>query len=147
MQKDHAPASRVQSFGELGLVWGWGGSEEDLQFLPTGVQFKGPHQPAERGAVLHAVQQLLQPLPGLAYTLMALGQALSWQLCDGAGRGDDAIELTEAVPRLPDLLLELIWETLEARGQGAVGHVELLDECTGPGQSPQIWHLWEEGER
>lgn len=118
--------------------WGCGGSEKHLQLLPTRVQVKGPHQPAERGAMLHALQQLLQPLPGLAYTLTALSQALGWQLCNGAGRGDNTIELTEAVPRLPDPLLELGWETLEAGGEGAVSHVELLDESTRPGQSPQV---------
>lgn len=96
--------------------------------------------------MLHALQLLLQLLPGLAYTLTALSQALGWQLCNGAGRGDDAIEPTEAVSRLPDLLLELGWETLEAGGQGAVSHVELLDESTGPGQNSQVCHLQEEGE-
>lgn len=95
--------------------------------------------------MLHTLQQLLQPSPGLDYTLTALGQALCWQLCDGAGRGDDAIELTQAVPRLPHPLLELCRKTLEAGGQGAVGHVELLDESTGSGQSPRIWPL-QEGE-
>lgn len=131
-----ASASRVQSFGKPGLVLGWVGSEGDLQLLPTRMLVKGPHQPAEWGAVLHTLQQLLQPLPGLAYTLTALGQLLSRQVCDGAGRGDNAIELTEAVPCPPDLLLELGRETLETGGQGAVGHMELLDESTDSGQSP-----------
>lgn len=117
----------------------------DLQLLPSGVQGKGPHQPAEWRAVLHTLQQLLQLPPCLAHSPAALGQALCRQLFHGAGRGDEAVELTEAVARPPDLLLELRGEALEAGGQGAVGHVELLDEAAGPGQSPGVRHLWETG--
>lgn len=51
------------------------------------------------------------------------------------------------MPCPPDPLLELSRETLEARGQVAVGHVELLDEATGSGQSLCIGHLQEEGGR
>lgn len=112
-----------------------------LQLLPSGVQGKGPHQPAGRRAVLHPLQHLLQLLPCLPHGPAALAQALCRQLFHGAGRGDEAVELTEAVARLPDMLLELRGEALQAGGQGAVGHVELLDEAAGPGQSPGAWHL------
>lgn len=40
-------------------TWGWGGSTGDLQLLPIRVKSEGPHQPAERGSVLHALHQLL----------------------------------------------------------------------------------------
>lgn len=128
--------------------WDWFRVGEGLlQLLPIGVQGEGPHQPAERRAVLHALQQLLQPLPRLAYALAALGQALGRQLRHGGGRGDNAVELAEAVPRLPELPPELGGEALEAGGQAAVGHMELLDKAADPGKSPGGWHLWAEGGR
>lgn len=126
---------------------GLGTGEGFLKLLPTGVQGEGPHQPAKRGAVLHALQQLLQPLPCLAYALTAAGQTFSWELLHRGGRGDDAVELAEAVPCLPNRPLELSGQALEAGGQSAVGHMELLDEAAGPGQSPNAWHLWAEGAR
>lgn len=113
----------------------------DLQLLPSGVQGKGPHEPAEWWAMLHTLQHLLQLPPCLAHRPAALGQALCRQLSHGTGRGDEAIELTEAMARLPNLLLELRGEALEAGGQGAVGHVQLLDEAAGPGQSLGVQHL------
>lgn len=91
--------------------------------------------------MLHAHQQLLQPPPGLDNAGMALGQAFSRQLRDGASRGDEAVELAEAVPCPPDLLLEFGRQTLEAGGQGAVGNMELLDEAAGPGQCAGIRYL------
>lgn len=125
-------------------TWGRGGSTGDLQLLPTGVKGEGPHQPAERGAALHALQQLLQPPPGLGDAGVALRQALSQQLRGGAGRGDEAVQLAEAVPRPRDRLLVLGGQALQAGGQAADGDVELLDEAAGPGQCAGIWHLGQE---
>lgn len=117
----------------------------DLQRLPARVQGEGPHEPAEGGAVLHALQQLLQPLPRPPNALAALRQALSRQLGDGAGGGHDAVERAQAAPRLPHRALELGREALEAGGQGAVGHVQLLQEPAGPRQRPGGQRLREEG--
>ena len=119
------PACRGRSSGG----WSWFQAREKarqrapqaeeglLQLLPPGLQGKGPHQPAERRAVLHALQQLLQPLPRLDYSPAALSQALRRQLRTAVSRGDDAVELAEAAPCLADLLLELGRKALEAGGQ------------------------------
>ena len=85
-----------------------------------------------------------------AWQAIAYGVAKSWtdwQLRHRGDRGDHAIELTDAVPSLLELPLKLCGEALEARGQAAVGHMELLDEVTGPGQSPSGQHLCTEGVR
>ena len=107
-----------RALGKYSQLWSqhgpWDPTHPALRCLQLATRHRGEgsNQPAEWRVLLQLLKQHLQALPGLNNTSTALGQLLCLQLTTCLRR-HKAIQLAEAVPCLPCLLLHL-WQALQA---------------------------------